>query len=255
MSDNIIKKIQEANSEGRKALIPFLPAGFPDKKRFWQEIYGLDQNGADIIEIGIPFSDPIADGPVVEQASQECLNQGVNLGWVFETLYKNQKNIQAKIVLMGYVNPFMQYDWELLARDAASCRVSGLIVPDLPLEESKDIEQILNNHNLKLIRLIGLNTSADRMKLYAQRAQGFIYFVSVLGTTGDRNGLSINLQQVLSQAKKFFTLPVALGFGLSNPKQLSGINEYIDAVIFGSSLIKHIKEGKSGKEFMLRWRH
>ncbi len=252
--DRLQDRIQQTTARGQKSLIPYLPAGFPNLERFWHEILELDKSGADIIEIGIPFSDPVADGPVVEEACQEALAAGITLDWVLQGLGKIRSRLQAEIVLMGYVNPFMQFGWDNLARKAAESGVCGLIVPDLPLEESRAIQALLQEKNLHLVRLIGLNTSLERMQLYAKASQGFVYFVSVMGTTGSRQEFPPELKTGLSQARHVFSLPLALGFGLSHPAQIEPILELVDGLVFGSSLIQHLRTGGSSKEFLSRWR-
>lgn len=248
------KRLQKAKEQGRIGLIPFLPAGFPDTHRFFEELKGLDRAGADVIEIGIPFSDPVADGPVVEEVSQECLARGVSLGWLFRELPKHRAEINAEIVLMGYVNPFMQYGWSRLAREAAGLGLAGVIVPDLPLEESSEPDHLLTEHDLDLIRLVGLNTPRERMKRYADKARGFVYFVSVLGTTGATATGSTELLARLGQARDIFHQPLALGFGLESPAQIEPLRGCIDAAVFGSSLITHIQGGGSGAAFLKTWR-
>lgn len=246
--------IRKANAAGRKALIPYLPCGFPDVTAFWTEIESLDKNGADVIEIGVPFSDPAADGPVIEAASQECLERGVTLAKILEGLKARKGTISAPIVLMGYLNPFHQYGYERFAADAVVAGVSGCIIPDLPMEESDEIKTIFKAHGLDLIPLVGLNTSVERLRAYASDASGFAYFVSVLGTTGDREVLPEEVSAKLKVAKGIFTVPLALGFGIKSPDQLAAFADSIDAVIFGSALIRHLREGKSAASFMQRWK-
>ena len=248
------QKIREANKAGRKALIPFLPAGYPDKHRFWKEIEGLDKGGADIIEIGVPFSDPVADGPVVEQASLQCLEAGVSLDWIMEELKKRRGCFKAGLVLMGYYNPFYKYGLDRLASDAAEAGVSGFIVPDLPMEESAPMAEALEARGLDLIPLVGLNTSQERMAMYAAKARGYVYFVSVLGTTGERKSLPEEIAGKLAQARRAFTVPLALGFGISSPEQLTAFGGAIDAVVFGSALIRHMDGGGDAAGFMARWK-
>ncbi len=253
MTHRLHNKIQQAGQENRPALIPYLPAGFPEPDRFWQELLELDQNGADIIEIGIPFSDPVADGPVVEQASQKCLASGVHLEWILTGLEKIRADIQAEIVLMGYVNPFLQYGWQQAAKRAAKSRVAGLIIPDLPLEESRPVELLLAKHHLQLVPLIGLNTPKTRMQLYARRCRSFVYFVSVLGTTGARQELPLDLQNALAQARSIFSQPLVLGFGLHHPDQIAPVREWVDGLVFGSALIEHLGSGGTSRDFLSRW--
>ena len=252
--DNILtRKIQGAVDSGRKALIPFVPAGFPSRERFWDVILELDDQGADVIEIGVPFSDPVADGPVVEKASIRCLEQGVNLDWIFEGLARHRKDIQAGLVFMGYFNPFLQYGVERLSGACKEAGVSGLIIPDLILEEAEPYKEVLEENNLAYIPLVGLNTSTERLQEYARLCPAFVYVVSVMGITGTKSGSMQVLGDKLRQVQDTFECPVALGFGISSKDQLESIEEHVDAVVFGSALIKHLDEGKSPREFMAGW--
>lgn len=249
----LTKKILEARQQDRLAVMPFLPAGFPGKEQFWEELKALDAAGADVIEIGVPFSDPVADGPTVEQASLECLEREICLEWIFNGLDEHRGDISAELVLMGYYNPFLQYGLYRLAQDAARVGVAGFIVPDLPFEEAEDMRMILSAPGLDLIPLVGLNTSTERMKMYAEVATGFVYFVSVLGITGARDSLPRELKKRLAAAREIFDLPLALGFGLSSPGQLDELKGLVDAVVIGSALIKHIRGGGGSAEFLAPW--
>lgn len=250
------KKIRDAAAEGRTALIPFVTAGYPTPETFWNVVAGLDGSGADVIEIGVPFSDPVADGPVVEAASVKALENGVTLHGIIEGLRKRRGTFRAGLVLMGYMNPFLQYGLEKLARDAQEAGVHGLIVPDLPFDEAGEMRETLARHGIALIALVGPNTSEERMKLYAAVSQGYVYAVSVMGTTGERKSLPPEVTDVLSRARRVFSLPVALGFGLRSPEQLSALPEALrpDAAVFGSALLRHIAEGKAPADFIRAWR-
>ncbi len=252
--EKLTRCIREANAAGRKALIPFLPGGYPDEKRFWDELASLDACGADIIEIGVPFSDPVADGPVVEQASLECVERGVTLAWILQGLKERKGQFRAALVLMGYMNPFYQYGLSRLAEDMELAGVSGLIAPDVPLEESQPLRRALEAKGLALVNLIGLNTSKERMLEYAQVSSGFVYVVSVLGTTGERDALPAEVLRKLQEARESFTQPLALGFGIKSPDQLAAFGDLVDAVVFGSALIRHIRDGGDAAGFMARWR-
>ena len=248
-------KIREAGAAGRMALIPFVTAGFPSRERFWDVLRELDGAGADIIEIGVPFSDPVADGPVVEAASQRALESGVTLRGIMRELAERRGELKAGLILMGYMNPFLQYGLERFAEDAARAGVHGVIVPDLPLDEAETMRRILRERGLALIPLVGPNTSEARMKRYAEVSEGYVYVVSVLGITGERGQLPPEVPQVLSRARRVFALPVALGFGLRSPEQLAALSagERPDAAVFGSSLLRHLDAGGSPREFMARW--
>lgn len=247
------QKIRTAEAQGRTALIPFVTGGFPALTRFWEVLDELDAGGADIIEIGVPFSDPVADGPVVEMASVQALAQGMTLPLLLEGL--RQRRYKAGLVLMGYYNPFLQYGLERFAADAAAAGVSGCIVPDLPLDEDADMRRALQEQGLALIPLVGPNTSRERMAAYAARGEGYVYVVSLLGTTGVRQGLPPEARQTLARARELFTLPVALGFGLHSPEQLISLSaeEKPHAAVFGSALIRHLMAGGKGGEFLQGW--
>ncbi len=249
------KKVRDASAEGRTALIPFVTAGYPTPDAFWNVVEELDAAGADVIEIGVPFSDPVADGPVVEAASVQALASGITLHWIMEGLRERRGRFRAGLVLMGYMNPFLQYGLEKLAEEAQAVGVHGFIVPDLPFDEAGDMRSVLAAHGLALIALVGPNTSEERMKLYAGVSEGYVYAVSVMGTTGERNSLPPEVPDVLARVRRVFRLPVALGFGLRSPEQLDALPEDIrpDAAVFGSSLLRHIAAGKSPADFMKVW--
>ena len=249
------QNIRNAHAAGRTALIPFVTAGFPTLDAFWGIIEELDANGADVIEIGVPFSDPVADGPVVEDASRRALEQGVTLEWIMTGLTQRAGRFRAGLVLMGYLNPFLQYGLERFAAEAARAGVSGCIVPDLPLDESAPFRDTLKRHGIDLIALVGQNTTTERMREYAAVSEGYVYVVSVLGTTGARSGLPPQVEETLRRARAAFNLPLALGFGLQPPDLLAAIPADIrpDAAVFGSALLKHLDKGGSAKAFLDVW--
>ena len=250
------EKIRAALSRGKRALIPFITAGYPDSTNFWPTLMELDENGADIIEIGVPFSDPVADGPVVEAASRQALAEGVNLSDLLAELMKRKGFLQAGLVLMGYYNPFLQYGLERFAEDAAKAGVHGCIVPDLPLDESLPMRSALKEKGIALISLVGPNTNEERMRRYAEVSEGYVYVVSVMGVTGARKELPEELEMTLLRARACFTLPMALGFGLQDPKQLEHLLPAAmpDAVVFGSALLRYLAEGKPAADFLARWK-
>ncbi len=252
----IKEKIAAAVSQGRKAVIPYITAGFPNTGRFWYELKEIDAAGVDVIEIGIPFSDPVADGPVIERASHEAIAQGVSLSWVLEGLKERKGQYQAKIVLMGYLNPFMQYGYEKLAQAAADAGVSAFIIPDVPLEETPEIREALCAHGINLITLVGPNTSLERMKEYAPYTDGFVYVVSVLGTTGHNDQDIEQVTQTMLRAREAFgDTPLSLGFGLEQPQQLNSLpaEAQPDAAVLGTSLLLHIESGKPVIDFLKPW--
>lgn len=249
------QKIRAALDGGRRAVIPFLTAGFPDPASFWEHLGELDAAGADIIEIGVPFSDPVADGPVVEEASRRALAYGVHLADLLADLTVRYGKYRAGLVLMGYYNPFFQYGLAALARDLARAGVAGLIVPDLPLDEAGPLRAALKAHGIALIPLVGPNTSLTRMKLYAEDATGYAYVVSVMGTTGERRQLAESVAETMARARTAFAVPLALGFGLSRPEQLDDLPRAAqpDAAVIGSALLKHLDAGKRARDFLAHW--
>lgn len=261
---NLTKRVQNAKAAGRLALIPFITGGFPTREKFLEALDDLDSKsgGADIIEVGVPFSDPVADGPVVEEASHKALEQGVTLKWILDSLLpsaaerKNGK--KAGLVLMGYYNPFLQYGFNQLIADAGKAGVEGFIVPDLPLEEAPEFRGQLEAAGMALIPLVGHNTTEKRMREYAALSSGYVYVVSVLGTTGVRNSFPPEVEDTLARAKRAFgganALPIVLGFGLSKPEQLQGIKNKPDGVVFGSALLRHLEQGGKASEFLKIWR-
>lgn len=250
---NLQQRIEAANAQGRVARIPFLTFGYPDRRRFSVALRELDDNGADIIEIGVPFSDPVADGPVVEEASRRALETGVSLREIIVFLKELAPRLNAGIVLMGYCNPFYQYGLDRLAEDAAAGGVGGLIVPDLPLEEAETLRLLLASRGMNLIPLVGPNTPDGRMEEYAAIAGGYAYVVSVMGTTGVRRGLPPEAAGTVARARRIFSVPVALGFGIAGPEQLQGLAEPPHAVVFGSALLRHLDAGGSAADFMAPW--
>jgi tryptophan synthase alpha chain len=256
-----------SQEKGRPALIPFLTAGVPSPETFWDTLEELCRCGADALEIGVPFSDPVADGPVVASASQKALESGIGLGWILEGLRARELPVPA--VLMSYANPLLQRHFpptpcrdvrsalreslSALSGEMAQAGVSGLIVPDLPLEEDGPWREAFGRSGIDLIALVGPNTSRERMEAYAGKAGGYVYVVSVLGTTGVREGLPAEAGKTLALAREVFDLPLALGFGVREPGQLDGLNPKPEAVIFGSSLIRHLESGGKVSDFMAPW--
>lgn len=254
-------KIRKANAAGRPALIPFLTAHFPGREAFWTAFDELDAGGADIIEIGVPFSDPVADGPVVEEASRRVLADGFQLQDLLDELADRREGRgkprtgDAALVLMGYLNPFLSYGLERLARDAARAGVTGCIIPDVPHEEAGPVRAALAAGGIALIPLVGPNTGEERMAQCAAAGDGYMYVVSVMGVTGERAALAPQVAATMSRARRASRLPLALGFGLSRPEQLEALPEEArpDAAVFGSALLRHLDEGRSAGDFLRRW--
>lgn len=256
----ISDSIRAVNAQGKKGIIPYLPSGYPDRERFWNFVAELAKNPTvAAIEIGIPFSDPVADGPVVEAAALSCLENGTTLAGTIKDLAERAGGIACPILFMGYANSFLHYGIERFADDAARAGLSGLIVPDMPLEESQALRASINARGIDLVPLVAVNTPQERLEAYASVAQGFVYCVSLLGTTGERAPgeeiFSSELKTSLERTRSVFArssvpLPLALGFGLSSPAQLGAAGDLVDAGVIGSALISHIdRTGEIGSFF------
>ncbi len=254
-SEPLKARIRRTQAGGRPALIPFITAGFPTPITFWDTLAELDASGVDIIELGIPFSDPVADGPVIEAKSRASLAAGTTLQWVIDGLRQRRGQYQAELVLMGYTNPFMQYGIGRLARDCEELGIRGIIVPDLPLEESVIFRPELDARGVSLITLIGPNTTEERMRQYARYTRDYVYIVSVLGTTGGINNHVERMADTIRAARRAFDVPLALGFGLREPGQLDALpaDARPDAAVIGTALLEHIEAHKPIADFFAPW--
>ena len=191
----------------------------------------------------------------VEEASRRALSDGMTLKKLMADLRERGGFFKAGLVLMGYYNPFLQYGLEKFAADAQAANISGVIIPDLPHEESGEVRALFRKHGLALIVLVGLNTSAERMALYASDAEGYVYVISSMGTTGVREHIAPEVDETMIRARKCFSLPLALGFGLKDPAQLDALHKDArpDAVVFGSALLQHLDAGRPAADFIRHW--
>lgn len=221
----------------RKAFIPYIMAGDGGLENLEKKLLFLQENGADAIEIGIPFSDPVADGPTIQRAGIRALENGVTLKKVLTEL-KTIKSISVPLIIMTYVNPILAYGVEQFAQDADKAGIAGCIVPDLPIEEEELILPALEIHDLSLVRLVTLTTPVERIKEIASRSTAFIYAVTVTGITGTRNEFSENLGGFLRGVKNISNVPVLAGFGVSTPSQIEEVCQYCDGVIVGSKVVE-----------------
>lgn len=228
-------------AEGRAALIPFVTAGYPSLERTLELIPAIVAGGADLLEIGVPFSDPLADGTTVQAASQRALEQGVTLADCFAIARAvRSQGIDIPLLLMGYANPFYQYGIEKLAEDAAEAGIDGFIIPDLPSDESDEFGEPLRRFGRDLIFLLAPTSTQARIKDVARRATGFIYCVSLTGVTGARSALSSDLPAYIGRVRAETELPLAIGFGISTAEHVAQASELADGVVVASALINHI---------------
>jgi tryptophan synthase alpha chain len=237
----IAAKFAECKANGRAAFIPYLTAGYPSLEQSAGLIEAIVAGGADLIEIGVPFSDPLADGTTIQAASQKALDGGTNLQDCFDLVKEvRARGVEIPLLFMGYTNPFYQYGLERLARTAAEVGVDGFIIPDLPSDESEEFAAPLREHGRDLIFLLAPTSTDKRIRDAADRASGFIYCVSLTGVTGARNALSAGLPEYIARVRSFTDLPLAIGFGISRPEHVAQAARLGDGVIVGAALINHI---------------
>ena len=239
---------QEAKSQGRAAFIPYVTGGYPDGEACVRLIESLDQAGADIIEIGLPFSDPVADGPIIQQASQEALEAGATPIGILEMLATLDGRVSAPLVVMTYYNPILAMGLERFAQEAVKAGVAGVIVPDLPPEEAGPWVEAARQCKLDTIFLVTPGTSQARQQAVLQVCSGFLYYVSMYGVTGGVLDLPPERLACIEQVRKAAgDLPVAVGFGVSSPEQAAALGQVADGVIVGSALVKRMVQAESAE--------
>ena len=224
-----------------KGFIPFITAGDPDLTTTSELLVQLSEAGATLIELGVPFSDPMADGPVIQRASERALKHGVSVGDILDLVATVRRMIQTPIILFTYFNPLLQFGLTRIAEEAKAAGVDGLLVTDLSPEEAGEFESELRAHELDMIFLIAPTSTDARLKLVAQHARGFIYAVSRAGVTGVRTSVSAEAEKLVNRMRKFSPLPIAVGFGISNVEQVKDVQRYADAVVIGSAIVSEIE--------------
>jgi len=236
--DQTFKRLQ---GKGQTALIPFIVAGDPDLEATEALVLKLAESGADLIELGVPFSDPIADGTTIQAASQRALKKGVSIEGIL-SLARRLKGITPPLVLMTYFNPVFRYGLKHFAAGCKECGVDGVIVPDLPPEEAGPWIKEARELELDTIFLVAPTCPPERIRTVNKYSRGFIYYVSITGVTGIRGKLPDNLEQAINGIKEYTRKPVAVGFGISGPEQAKMISHYADGVIVGSAIVKIIEK-------------
>lgn len=238
-SNKIDLRFEALRSEGRKALICYLTAGHPDRKRSVELIRGLAREGADVIEVGVPFSDPIADGPVIQQSSQEALAGGMTLNGVLELI--QQADVDVPIVLFSYLNPLLSGGDDILRR-AHDCGVDGILVTDLPVGADEERERWLGESELAFIRLVAPTTPLERMKEISSHGSGFVYLISRLGVTGTQDALASDLPETAARLRAATELPICVGFGVSTAAHAAAAAKVADGVVVGSAIVRAASE-------------
>lgn len=237
----IAARFASLREQGRMALMPFLMAGDPDLSTTADVLLSLQDNGADMVELGLPYSDPLADGPVIQASAYRALEAGTTPGRVLEMLASLKGKLTIPVILFTYSNPLLNRGPEAFFADAAAAGASGLVIPDLPLEEAERLSPLAQAAGLDLVLLVAPTTPAERMARIAAASRGFTYLVSVTGVTGERTSLEGRVSSLVSDLKACCPIPVAVGFGISGPDQVSQVKSWgADGAIVGSALVKRI---------------
>ena len=242
MSSRITKRFYELQSKNEKALITYITGGDPNIDTTFKLVLAMEKAGADIVEIGIPYSDPTADGPVIERAAGRALKAGTNIESIFEMVSRLRVETEVPLVFLVYFNAVYKYGIEKFLNKCEEKGVDGLIIPDLPLEERKELKDMMKDYPIDLIALVA-PTSEDRIKEIVREAEGFIYCISSKGVTGKRDHFETDLTEFMNKVKKHTKIPLAIGFGVSSKEAVKSLKGICDGVIVGSALVEKIEQG------------
>lgn len=245
--------------KNKPIFMPYFPLGYPDLDTSIDVIEALAKNGADLIEVGLSFSDPLADGPVIQKATQMALEKGITVKKSLAAVTElRRRGVTIPLILMGYYNPMLAYGLEKFVRDAREAGADGFIVPDLPMEESEEFESALDGIDTPLIQMLAPTTPNERMEMIARNAKGFIYLVSVTGVTGSRSSISDGLGDLIARVREHTSVPVCVGFGIGTPEQARQVGALADGVLVGSACVNTIgsseKPVETAKQFAAEFR-
>jgi len=244
----IQKRFDWLKSKSEKALVAFITAGDPDLATTQELFSVIEEGGADIIELGVPFSDPLADGPVIQAASQRSLKSGTTLKKIIRLVRDIRQSSQLPIVLMTSFNPVFVYGQDAFVKDAVEAGVDGVIIPDLPPEEAGEFDTLAKARNLDMIHLLAPTSTPDRIEMVGSKSRGFIYYVSLTGVTGTRDALAQGVEEKVNRIKQATSLPILVGFGISGPEQAKAASGFSDGVIVGSAIVRMIDETQDPAE-------
>ena len=247
--DVISEAIRTARSRGRPALVGWVTAGFPKRETFLQQLAAV-ADASDVVEIGVPFTDPMADGATIQRASRAALAQGVSLKWILAELSGPRPKLRAPLLLMSYLNPLLAYGLDRLPEDAARAGVAGFIVPDLPFEECAELRSALAARGLALVQLVTPVTPVERIQMLCAASSGFIYAVTMTGTTGKNVALPPEALEYFARVKRIATLPVCAGFGIRSREQVELLAPHVDGVVVASALVEMLERGEDPAVFL-----
>lgn len=248
--NSITSVFNNLKKDNKKALIPYIMAGDPSLEETEQHVYALEESGADLIELGVPFSDPLADGPTIQRASERALLNGVTLKKVIALVHKVREKSSIPLIVMTYYNPVFKYGQEQFIKDAVHAGINGVIIPDLIPDEAEQFIAFARKAELATIFLLAPTSNNKRIKIVAQAATGFIYYVSLTGVTGSELTIDYALKNSIDAIKAVTDKPIAVGFGISNPEQAAQAAKFCDGVIIGSAIVKLIAQGHDIKDFV-----
>lgn len=240
--ERIEAAVRAAAASGEPALVAFLTAGYPGMERFRADLAAVAA-GADVVEIGVPFTDPMADGVTIQRSSQSALKQGVSLRWILAELNAMQRPA-APLVLMSYLNPLLQYGYERLAADAAAAGVCGFIVPDLPFDEGDELRAALDQAGVALVQMVTPVTTSERLARVCGASQGFVYAVTMTGTTGKTVVVPDTVLDYLEAVRRVSPVPVCAGFGIRTREQVEKLRGHVEGVVVGSALVEVLERGE-----------
>jgi len=248
-SERISAAIRARAAQGQPALVGYLTAGFPTVGQFKSNLAAV-AGACDVVEIGVPFSDPMADGTTIQRASFAALENGVTLPWILQQLKSIEPRHSAPILLMSYLNPLLAYGMEALARDSAKAGVNGFIVPDLPFEESSEVSAALAPEGLALVQMVTPVTPPGRLSMLCQAAKGFVYAVTMTGTTGKSAEVPRDVLDYMDRVKRCSGVPVCAGFGIRSRSQVARFAPHVDGVVVGSALVESLERGEDVGAFL-----
>ncbi len=246
---HIAEAFARTRAEGRAALMPYLTLGYPTPHLSLELVEAIVAGGADLVELGIPFSDPLADGPTIQRATHLALQQGMTVARCLEMATElRARGVEVPLLFMGYLNPILAYGVEAFVQDSAQAGIVGLIIPDLPPEEGDEVEEACRDCGLALVYLLAPTSTEERIRLVSQRATGFIYLVSVTGVTGARTQLPPGLAGFVSRVRAVTKMPLAIGFGIATPQQARWVGELADGVVVGSAILRLVEDEAAVKQ-------
>ena len=257
-TSRIEARFRDLRERGAKGLVVYLTAGDPSLEATGELLSALERAGADVIELGVPFSDPLADGPVIQRASERALLAGATLRKILERVPRWREAVRVPMILFTYYNPVLQYGLERFAREAAQAGVDGVLVVDLSPEEADTYASVLHARNLDTVFLASPTSTPERLERAARLSSGFLYLISRTGVTGERDAIAAALPALVERARRATTLPLAVGFGISSPEQVRRVQTLADAAVVGSAVVHAIEErypkaGAAGVEEFVRW--